>query len=284
MDIISPMYDFMFKRMFSIPGNKDMLCDFLSSCINFNGEELKNVKLIDKEIKRTNRDKESILDLRVEVGSPEAGISEVDVEVQLKKYNSFKHRAAYYLAKMFSDQLCEGENYSKLHKCVSLCVLDFPLFDDEQYFRSMLIRDEYGNVLTDKMEFDCLEVSKIKDLELNDKMDKRLQWAKLFAASSEEDLNMVNENANNPAINQAVLTIKKLSATEEMRLEALNFEKAYKDRISMLADERAEGRAEEKAKIIAKMRASGMSEDQIKAILTTKVQDNEEDEDMDFEL
>lgn len=79
MEIISPMLDVMFKRMFSMPDSKEMLKDFLSSYIDFKEGELKDVKLIDKEICRTPYEKNSILDLRVEVGS-----TEVDVEVQLQ--------------------------------------------------------------------------------------------------------------------------------------------------------------------------------------------------------
>jgi len=291
MKIISPMYDFMFKRMFSIPDNKNMLCDFLDSFIDFKNGELRDVKLIDKEIKRTKQEKESTLDLRVEVGNPETGLAEVDVEVQLQDKAAFKDRIMYYLTKMFADQLGEGEPYTKLHKCVSLCVLNFPMFNDKQFFRSMLMRDTDGNVLTDKLEFDCLEVSKIHNLELTGNTDKKLQWAKLFAASSEEELDMIKDTINNPAIDQAVLTIKKLSASEEMRYEALAREKAERDRITMLADAtnkglakgKAEGRAEGKAEVAANLRAMGMSEEQIMLALNGSiskvVEDNTTDED-----
>ncbi len=286
MEIISPMYDFMFKRMFSMPDNKNMLCDFLGSYIDFKDGELKDVKLIDKEIKRTPQEKDSTLDLRVEVGNPKTGMAEVDVEVQLRDKPAFKDRIMYYLTKMFADQLGEGEPYTKLHKCVSLCVLNFPMFNDKQFFRSMLMRDTDGNVLTDKLEFDCLEVSKIRDLELTSNMDKKLQWAKLFAVSSEEELDMIRDTINNPAIDQAVLTIKKLSASEEMRYEALAREKAERDRITMLADATNKGRAEGRAEVAANLRAMGMSEEQIKLALNGLISEategnsaNEYDED-----
>lgn len=280
MKFISPMQDFMFKRMFSIPDSANILCDFLGSCIDFKNGELKDVKLIDKEIKTTEHDKDSILDLRVEVGNSITGISEVDVEVQLKKYSFLNNRIAYYLSKMFANQLCEGDNYDKLHKCVSLWVVKSPLFDDKEYFHSMVIQDKNGIVLTDKMEFDCLEIAKIREIELTSNMDKKLQWAKLFAASSEEELDMIGETVRNPAIRQAVLTVKKLTATEEMQLEALNREKAERDRISIDAEIRAEGRAEgiaeerakaeaDRAQIIANMRANGLPENLINSIMNT---------------
>ena len=78
---------------------------------------------------------------------------------------------------------------------------------------------------------------------------------------------MINETVKDPAINQAVLTIKKLTAREEMQLEAINREKAERDRISIIAYERAEARAEERVKLAANLRAMGMSEEQIKLAL-----------------
>ena len=272
MEIISPMYDFMFKKMFSLPDSKDMLCDFLSSYIDLADGELKDVKLIDKEMKRSPDDKDSILDLRIEVGTPDNKLTEIDVEVQLRNQISFGDRASYYLAKMYSDQLSEGDSYLKLHRCVSLCIVNFSLFDDEEYFRRMLMRDERGNVLTDKFELDCVEISKIRKLQLTPDIDRKLQWAKLFAAKSEEELNMITAQVENPAIDKAVLTIKKLSATEEMRYEAFVREKAERDRITRneedlilarqkgLAEGRAEGRAEGEAMGIAKGRAEAISE------------------------
>ncbi len=94
---------------------------------------------------------------------------------------------------------------------------------------------------------------------------------------------MITAQVENPAIDKAVLTIKKLSATEEMRLEAFAREKAERDRITRneedlilarqkgLAEGRAEGRAEGEAKkeaeIIAKLQSAGMSDAQIQTIL-----------------
>lgn len=281
-EIISPMIDIMFKRMFSMPDSKPMLRDFLGTYIDFQEGEVKDIQLIDKELKRTPQEKNSIMDLRVDLGG-----AQVDVEVQMQSTIAFKDRVAYYLAKMYADQFGESESYDRLRKCVSLCITNFPLFKDESFFRSMRMRDEYGNVLTQKMEFDCLEISKIRKLEISDGMDKKLQWAKLFAVSSEEELNMVKEKSNNPAIDQAVLTIKHLSANEELRLEAEARLKEKRDKEGMYivgfdngkakgkAEGRAEGRAEERANMIAKMRESGLSEEQIDGILNGSAQKQE---------
>lgn len=286
---ISPMEDFMFKRMFSTPDSAGMLCDFLSSCIDFKDKPLNHIVLLDKEIKTTKNAKGSLLDLRVEVGNSANDTIEVDVEVQVEKRKFLNDRIAYYLSKMFANQLCEKEEYDKLHKCVSLWVVNFPFFDDEDYFRSMVMQDKKGNVLTEKIEFDCLEIPKIRKMELTGNMDKKLQWGKLFAASSEEELDMIGETVRNPEIKQAVFTIKKLTKTEEMQLELLNREKAERDRISIIAEERAdakaEGIAEGEANIIAKMRASGMSESEIESVLGIEIEqpfvDNYDDEDFE---
>ncbi len=273
MEIISPLLDVMFKRMFSMPDNKEMLCDFLKTFIVFKDGELTDVTLIDKEIHRTPEEKNSILDLRVDTGH-----AEVDVEVQIQKTTAFNDRIAYYLSKIFSDQLGENDSYSKLHKCVSLCILDFKMFDDDRYFRTMKIQDDLGNILTDKMEFDCLEVPKTHKLEITDSGDKKLYWAKLFAVSSEEELDMVQQQANSPAIDKAVLTIKKLSADEQMKLEAEARLKEFRDRQSMyetgydngIEQGLIKGATKREKEIIANMRACGMTEEQIAKIINDK--------------
>lgn len=160
MKIFSPMLDAMFKRVFSLRDSKSILCDFLSTYIEFKDGKINDVTLIDKEIKRHPAEKGSVLDLRVETED-----TEVDIEVQIRSADFFKDRMAYYLSKMFSDQLGEKDGYNDLHKCVSLCITNFKLFDDEHYFRTMNIRDIYGNILTDKFELDSLEIAKIKGLE-----------------------------------------------------------------------------------------------------------------------
>ncbi len=137
MEIISPMLDVMFKRMFSMNSSRLMLCDFLSAYIDFGNNELSDVILIDSELKRNSDEKKSIMDLRVQLNNVE-----VDVEIQLRSQKYFEERTVYYLSKMYSSQLDEGMSYAKIHRCISLCLIDFEKFKGSKFCRSILLRDE----------------------------------------------------------------------------------------------------------------------------------------------
>lgn len=281
MDIISPMLDVMFKRMFSKTGSTPILRSFLETYIDFKGKDLSTATLTDKEIKRYPDDKGSILDLRVEAGG-----AEIDIEVQLMKIEGDRNRFNLYLAKMFSDQATEKMKYEKMHNCKSLLILDYtmPEYDNSgEFCHSFKMRDDKGVIFSDALEINVVEIPRIRNLAIERGMDDRIMWAKLFAAKSEEELNMVQNMTNNPAIQQAVLAIKDLSADEQMRYEATARMKALLDEQARMetAEHRGEakGKAKGEANIIAKMRASGMSEDQINSILSINSEQPSEDED-----
>ncbi len=241
MDIISPMLDVMFKRMFSMPSNASMLCDFLSAYIDFKAEKPTNVTLINTEIKRTPDEKKSVMDLRVQLNDT----TEVDVEIQLRKQKNFEERATYYLAKIYSDQLDPSMSYTKIHRCVSLCLLDFLMSDKPGFCRTVLLRDDDGETFTPTFELVCVELPKIRRMmDMAEITDKRVQWGKLLTASTEEELNRVRNASNNPAIDKAVLTVKELSADKKMRLEAEARMKDIRDRMNYRETDFAEGKEE----------------------------------------
>ena len=66
--------------------------------------------------------------------------------------------------------------------------------------------------------------------------NKMLLWARVLAAKTEEELDKIKEEANDPATDQAVAAIKKLSADEQMQQEAAAREKALRNRNSEIAE------------------------------------------------
>ena len=88
--------------------------------------------------------------------------TEIDIEIQLSALNVWADRALFYLAKMYTGQIHSGENYAVFKKCVSISILDFELFkDQEEFYSSFHIREDQRNFLfTDKMEFHLIELPK----------------------------------------------------------------------------------------------------------------------------
>lgn len=261
-EIISPMLDVMFKRMFSMKTSAPMLCNFLETFIDFNGNDVSSANLMDKEIKRYPDDKGSIFDLRVEAGG-----AEIDIEVQLMKLEGDRERFTLYLSKMYSDQLKEGMNYNEVHNCKSLLILDYtmPEYDlNNEFFHTYKLRDDNGVVFSNALEMSIIEIPRIRNIEITQGLDDRVMWAKLLAAESKEELDMINNSTSNPRIQNAVFAVKRLSESEELRraaearVKAINDEKA---RLLAASNEGiAKGRAEGTEKMAQALRDIGVDE------------------------
>lgn len=292
-DVISPMLDVMFKQMFSEKDSAPMLSNFLETFLDFKGEKITDVELTNKELAVSIDDKRSFLDLRVMTNA-----GEIDVEVQLKSIKGDRNRFSYYLSKMFTEQATPNTKYNELHKCKSLLVLDYtmPEYDEKNgFYHSFKMRDENGITFSDILEIGVIEIPRIRNLAINEKLTDREMWAKLLAAKSEEELDMVEKMTTNSAIQQAVFTVRHLSADEKMRRIADERRKVMMDEQWKMASERdegkAEGRAEERMAIVANLRAMGMPEEQIKMAMgistphnqTDYSNETDEDEDEEFE-
>lgn len=77
--------------------------------------------------KRRARQKQGILDMTLELGNG----TKVDVEMQVRRQNAWMKRELFYLAKMYTEDLKAGQDYERLHGCVSIRLLDFNLKERE---------------------------------------------------------------------------------------------------------------------------------------------------------
>lgn len=60
------------------------------------------------------------------------------------------------------DQLKPGEDYQKLEKCIHVGILNFTLFDDEEYYsRFHFWSDQGRKMYSDKFEIHTLELPKL---------------------------------------------------------------------------------------------------------------------------
>ena len=89
-----------------------------------------------------------ILDVAVELNDD----TDIDIELQVKVYDSWDKRQLFYLAKLFTGELAAGQDYSILKRCVGISILDFNLTERENYHTVYRLRDEEGNELSDILE------------------------------------------------------------------------------------------------------------------------------------
>lgn len=156
----------------------------------------------------------SILDVRVCLNNQ----IEIDIEIQVLLFPFWEERSIFYLCKMFSDQIKEGESYQKLEKCIHVGILDYVLFpeDEEYYSRFHLKEDNRERIYSDKLEIHILELPKLEEKEYP--KNALLNWAKFFKAEQKEELKAMIETCQEIAISQQETLsqiVKKCDLSEE---------------------------------------------------------------------
>ena len=137
-----------------------------------------HVKLLDKElIPEYLLGKAARLDI---LAKTTGGIL-INIEVQIVDEYDIEQRILYYWARLYSEQLNKGKKHRELKKTISIVVMDFDWFkDDDRYYRSFQIRDTQTNELfSDLLEIHILEVKKLKEITMPPK-DKLIDWLGWF--------------------------------------------------------------------------------------------------------
>lgn len=269
-NIVKAKLDIIFKKLFTDKGNEGILQAFLADTLDIPYESINNIIVLNPELMPENAiEKYSRMDIKMTVD----GNRLINVEMQIKDEGDYKERSLYYLSKLYGNQLKSGEEYKKLNQCISINVLNFNLFECDDYHSSFSMREDKRNtVLTDKFIAHYFELKKIgKNV---DKNNRQALWLQLINAETEEELDMLQQTGVKP-IQDAVVILHKMSADEktrelaEMREKALHIEATEKSnaRAEGIAEGRAEGRAERDNEILANLKAMGLSDEQIKQAL-----------------
>ena len=105
----------------------------------------------------------------------------VDLEVQVCNEGDYSERVMYYWAREFSSALPAGQDYSALPRTIVISIIDFPLFECEEYHSFFqLLEITRHTLLSDKMGFYFYELPKLPVDVSEDNM--LLLWLSLFKA------------------------------------------------------------------------------------------------------
>ncbi len=219
--IMLPTVDFCFKELMQ---NPKVRTGFVAALLQIKPEEIGETELLPTILQRDSVDEKlGILDVRIKLVDG----AQMDLEMQVANFKYWKERVIFYLCKMYTEQLKRGESYSELKRCVHVSILDFIHFpeDDVRYRTIKLRNDETGQLYSDMLEIQILELKKLSgEMPENDDL---AMWMRFFGGKTREEFeSMAKENEY---IAEAYETLQKLSADEEKRLEYEAREKALKD-------------------------------------------------------
>ena len=144
----------------------------------------------------------------------------------------------YYWAREFSSALLTGQGYSALPRTIVISIIDFPLFECEEYhsfFQPLEVTRH--TLLSDKMGFHFFELPKLPDdVHENDML---LLWLSLFKAETEEELDKLKE-MEVPVMSQAINAYYTITASSEFREKERLRAKARHDEAQALHNARKE--------------------------------------------
>ena len=238
--LMRPKIDYAFKEIMM---DEQARIGFLSAVLKLNPADVRKTELLNTNLRKLHEDeKQGIVDIRILMNNN----TEIDIEIQLSILNVWADRALFYLAKMYTDQIRPGQDYTVFKKCVSISILDFVLFrEDPEFYSCFHIREDSRHTLyTDKMEFHVLELPKLPQ-ELKEGSSDILLWAAFINSERKEDFDMLA--TKNPYISSAYKHLQVISQDREKRLEYEAREKAILDYNQGILEAEQRGREEGKA-------------------------------------
>ncbi len=219
--IMSPTVDICFKELMQ---NSKVRKGIVAAILGKDPDEIESTVLMPTILQQEYADdKLGILDARVKLVDGE----QIDVEMQNAFFAFWPNRVLFYLGKMYTSQLKEGEGYENLKQCVHVSILNFiHLPDDNICFRAISFCEEgTGKIYTDKMKIYVLELPKLPPEQKNEK--DIIRWMRFLRAKSRKEFEKMAER--DEYIQEAYEALKRMSADEKKRLEYEAREKALRD-------------------------------------------------------
>ncbi len=242
MERISPLIDFVFKKLFGAEESKDILIDVINSIVS-ESDKVSEIQLINPyNDKNFNDDKLSILDVKAKCVHSGKWYN---LEMQVISQTYFDARALYYWSRLYQEQLPEGHGYSKLTKTMTINFLNFNYLDEKKYhniFRLFNVetKNEYPS---DYLEIHFVELKKFPN-EFNSLLDK---WVGFLNNATIYDKNTLPQELNIPTIIKASNILEHLSFNKEERDIYDARLKAMRDELGAIETAERRGRDEGKS-------------------------------------
>ena len=221
--LVIPMTnDYLFRAL--LQRNNAVLKGLICSLLHLTAEEVSTAEITNPiELGTSFTDKTFILDVKVHLND----LAIINLELQVINQHNWVERSLSYLCRSF-DTLQAGKDYRDARPVIQIGLLNYTLFPahPEFYATYQLLNVKDCTLYSDKLRLSVLDLTHI---ELATKQDKALQldcWARLFKATTWEEINMLAQE--NEAIREAAETVYQLTREERIRMECEAREDYYR--------------------------------------------------------
>ena len=200
--------DYAFKRVFGVEENKDVLQDLLECILDIPPESISGLELLDKEFhKELLSEKLGILDIKLRLRDG----TFVDIEIQNSWHFDFPERTLYYWSKMYNEGIKQGQDYTKLPKCITINLIGKGFNKNKRLHNKYLVLEQdTKEPLVSKLEIHILNLEKAKlskECQFKDNKAKRLlNWLKFIETDNPEVREMLEQES--PMMRKANTTIE----------------------------------------------------------------------------
>ena len=246
--------DYMFRAVFQ--KNQNALKGLLSALLNIPKAEIKEITILNPIILgETIDEKTCILDIHLRLNNDKL----INIEMQVKDFGNWPERSITYLGRTF-DQTRSGGNYSDISTTMHIGIVDFnlPHLTPEFYSEYKLMNVKNHEIYSDKFVLRMLNLKSLEDDSIEKKPADLYYWAKLFKATTWEELKMLA--SKNSDMEDTIVTLHELSADEKIKMQCEARERYQWDMTSAIAKGHERGRREGHVEGLAEGRAEGRAE------------------------
>ncbi len=229
---ISPRVDIAFKKIFGVEENKDLLLSLINSIVD-KTDQIVDVTLLNPyNPQNFKNDKLSIVDIKAK---SETG-KRYNIEIQICDEADYDKRALYYWAKLYTEQLQAGDDYSSLSKAIGIHILNFTsVLNSDKYHNIFHITEKQtGDKYFDNLELHTIELKKFSNqshADLSDILKKVKSALDVWVTflTRHDLLNRTNLplQLDDPALKKALNVLEIMNFTSEER-------ETYEDHIKWL--------------------------------------------------
>ena len=203
--------DYMFHA--ALQKNPKVLKSLVCSMLRLRLQEIRSIQIINPIILGEAVDEKTfILDINIVLNDNTL----INLEMQVENLYNWEERSLSYLCCTF-DQLQKGEEYSSAKPVIHISFLDFTPFPEypEFYASYKFMNEKKHHIYSDKLTLRVVDLRQIELATAEDQASGLEHWARLFKASTWEEIRMIAKKDEN--LLEATETLYTLNADELVR-------------------------------------------------------------------
>lgn len=203
--------DYMFRAI--LQKNERVLKALICALLHLYPADVKSIKITNPiELGESITDKDFILDIHVNLNNNTL----INLEMQVENQLNWTDRSLSYLCRTF-DHLESGEDYRETKSAIHIGFLDFTPFEEalEFYATYKLLNIKNHYLYSDKFTLNMVNLTQIDLATEEDKAWEIDTWARLFKATTWEEIKMIAKK--NEELHEASEALYNMNANDIIR-------------------------------------------------------------------